>query len=138
MTANKYFIQISFALLFLVVLGGVLLFFNFSPTVYAANVTSIQSGNWSDSTTWSTGVVPVAGDAVTISAGKIVVYDVVDSQISGMTIEAGAKLAFDPQKTTVLKTDKNILVYCKHLIGSVILFPMEIIMRKHAFKLILL
>ena len=110
MTANKYFIQISFALLFLVVLGGVLLFFNFPPTVYAANVTSIQSGNWSDSTTWSTGVVPVAGDAVTISAGKIVVYDVVDSQISGMTIEAGAKLAFDPQKTTVLKTDKNILV----------------------------
>lgn len=39
--------------------------------------TSVQSGDWSDTTTWDAGTVPGAGDTVKIASGHTVVYDAV-------------------------------------------------------------
>src|SRR5690242_2577210 len=41
-----------------------------------AALSAARGGNWSDASTWSGGVVPKAGDSVTIGAGMIVVLDV--------------------------------------------------------------
>src|SRR5262249_25803051 len=40
-------------------------------------VASARSGTWSDPTTWSTGVVPGAGDVVSVEPGTTVTYDAV-------------------------------------------------------------
>lgn len=48
-----------------------------------AGVFSAESGAWSNSSTWSTGRVPGAGDAVLVSAGTTVSYD----QISDAALE---------------------------------------------------
>ncbi|MDL2322104.1 G8 domain-containing protein, partial [Desulfosarcina sp. OttesenSCG-928-B08] len=41
-----------------------------------ATITSIQSGDWSDSTTWDGGIVPVSTDNIVVSAGHTVVMNV--------------------------------------------------------------
>ena len=46
-----------------------------SQTMFAANVTSIQSGNWSNPQIWSGGAIPGASDNVLVDSGHVVQYD---------------------------------------------------------------
>ena len=76
----------------------------------AADTRSVQSGDWSDPATWSTGQPPGASDAVTISAGTVVTYDLASARVAGVTVEQNATLAFDPDIDATLETDENVLV----------------------------
>src|SRR2546430_15629305 len=58
-----------------------------SPAATAAKATK-----WSDAATWPNRKVPVAGDKVTIDAGKEVVLDVNTPELGGVTVNG--KLSF--------------------------------------------
>jgi hypothetical protein len=65
---------------------------NFS---YGTSFTSIGSGNWSDSSTWSAGRVPADGDVVAISSSHLVIYDVNSiARIKSLGIRPNGKLKF--------------------------------------------
>ncbi len=49
-----------------------MLFLSVSLISYAATVTSAQTGNWNDGTTWDTGTVPASGDDVVIADNHVV------------------------------------------------------------------
>ncbi|HRN93077.1 MAG TPA: G8 domain-containing protein, partial [Ferruginibacter sp.] len=59
-------------------------------TTAPGNVTSIQSGNWSDVNTWSSGQVPSSSDDVTISDGHTVTQDVTTAEAYSLTVGSGA------------------------------------------------
>jgi len=59
---------------------------------YAANRTSLSSGNWSDKAIWSGNKVPANGDNVFIDPDHIVVMDVNSPDINDFTIRAGGIL----------------------------------------------
>ncbi|MCE9673996.1 G8 domain-containing protein [Myxococcus stipitatus] len=71
---------------------------------------SVQSGQWSDSGTWSAGRVPGAGDTVTISTGHTVVFQVDSPTLAGATIETGAALTFDPGVSAALHSTGSVVV----------------------------
>ncbi len=47
----------------------------FALTDRAADITAVQSGNWSDTNVWDSGTVPGAGDDVDIPSGINVIVD---------------------------------------------------------------
>ena len=49
-----------------------------------ATITSAQSGNWSATTTWVGGALPVDGDSVVIASGHAVLLDVDQSAFTGL------------------------------------------------------
>jgi hypothetical protein len=60
------------------------------------SVTSIASGAWSDSKTWSTGRVPAANDKVKIAAGHIVTFDTVsDARLDCIEVDGALRFATD-------------------------------------------
>src|SRR5688572_28894536 len=59
--------------------------------------------NWSDPATWPNGKVPVAGDTVTIAAGKEVVLDVSPPALGGLSIDG--KLSFANNRDLELTTE---------------------------------
>ena len=69
-----------------------------SPAAPAAKAT-----NWSDPATWPNRKVPVAGDKVTIDAGKEAVLDVNTPPLNGLTIDG--KLSFANNKDVELTTE---------------------------------
>src|SRR5690349_9267132 len=69
-----------------------------SPAAPAAKATK-----WSDSATWPNRTVPVAGDKVTIDAGKEVVLDVNTPPLNGLTING--KLSFANNQDVELTTE---------------------------------
>src|SRR5579863_4070845 len=69
-----------------------------SPAAPAAKATK-----WSDPATWPNGKAPVAGDKVTIDAGKEVVLDVNTPPLNGLTING--KLSFANNKDVELITE---------------------------------
>jgi hypothetical protein len=70
--------------------------FNFAS---AATYTSVASGNWSSSSTWSPAAVPTSADVVIISGGTTVTVDVSNAVCSSLTIgdnnKATATLSFN-------------------------------------------
>src|SRR5690606_38829252 len=61
-------------------------------TIGAQAQEAVKDGLWSDSSTWSGGDVPQAGDIVTIGAGLDVVLDVSPPDLNGVEVEG--KLSF--------------------------------------------
>lgn len=78
-------------------------------TQLTGTITSTKSGNWSDPTTWG-GRVPVATDTPLIASGHTVVYDVTTATLSGVNVNNGGTLSFDPSKTTTLQSNRNIII----------------------------
>src|SRR5688572_2184774 len=62
-----------------------------------------KATRWSDAATWPDRKVPVAGDKVTIAAGKDVVLDVSPPALGGLTIDG--KLSFANNKDLELTTE---------------------------------
>ena len=68
------------------------------PTVSAA-----RSGAWSDPATWSHGMVPAAGDVVSIADGVTVRYDAVsDARLDAVVLHDGGQLLFRTDADTRL------------------------------------
>src|SRR5215468_1662213 len=65
--------------------------------------TAAKATKWSDAATWPNRKVPVAGDKVTIDAGKEVVLDVSTPPLNGVTIDG--KLSFANNKDVELTTE---------------------------------
>src|SRR5262250_1007871 len=74
-------------------------------TIQAQNsgATAAKAKKWSDPATWPNRKVPVAGDKVTIDAGKEVVLDVNTPPLNGLTING--KLSFANNKDVELTTE---------------------------------
>ncbi len=78
-----------------------------SLSAYAADVTSLLSGNWSDPTIWSNGVVPTAVDNVTINDTHIITLDAVDAAVNNLTVGNGTSGSFLSSKTMAGKITIN-------------------------------
>ena len=68
-----------------------------------SGATAAKATKWSDPATWPNRKVPVAGDKVTIDAGKEVVLDVNTPPLNGLTING--KLSFANNKDLELTTE---------------------------------
>ncbi|HTE24830.1 PKD domain-containing protein [Flavitalea sp.] len=81
-----------------------------SVTQLFGTIASVKSGNWSDPSTWG-GRTPGEGDTPVISAGHSVTHDQERSIVSGVNVNSGGTLQFDPNKSTSLLSSRNIVVY---------------------------
>src|SRR5690606_34479335 len=84
------------------------------PLLAAAFVTfnaqaqeAVKEGLWSDSSIWSGGDVPQAGDIVTIGEGTDVVLDVSPPDLSGVNVKG--KLSFSNDSDLTLTTEWIVL-----------------------------
>jgi hypothetical protein len=75
-----------------------------------ATRTSSQSGNWSSTSTWGGAAVPANGDAVIISTGHDVVFDVDQSGFANglLSLQIDGILRFKVDAVTYLKMNGNI------------------------------
>ncbi|QBZ98924.1 T9SS type A sorting domain-containing protein [Flavobacterium sangjuense] len=69
-------------------------------------VTSVQSGNFNDASTWSSNSVPTCADTVTILSGHTITVNSVSS-VAGVNINAGAILISDSSSLTVGCSNNN-------------------------------
>src|SRR5579871_3019002 len=69
----------------------------------SSGATAANAAKWSDPATWPNRKVPVAGDKVTIDAGKEVVLDVNSPPLNGLTING--KLSFANNQDVELTTE---------------------------------
>ena len=68
-------------------------------SAYPAEITTLLSGNWSDPTVWSAGVVPTASDNVTINDTHLITLDVADAAVNNLTVGNGISGSFLTSKT---------------------------------------
>jgi hypothetical protein len=72
-------------------------------------VRNVRTGVWSDPSTWSGGKLPLAGEpAARVAGTTVTVTGAV--QAAGVTVEAGGRLAFDPNASAELTSSRNIVV----------------------------
>jgi cell migration-inducing and hyaluronan-binding protein len=84
-------------------------------TVNAVAGEAVKGGMWSDSSTWSGGAVPKAGDVVTIGEGMDVVLDVSPPALNG--VDVSGKLSFSNNADIDLTTEW-IMLHGELAIGS--------------------
>ncbi|MFQ6027451.1 MAG: G8 domain-containing protein, partial [Dehalococcoidia bacterium] len=75
----------------------------------AGTISSAQSGNWSEASTWTGGTVPRAGDNVTINTGHTVNYNILSNNVHGELVVSGT-LRFSRTTDTRLKLSGNIRI----------------------------
>ena len=73
---------------------------DFSQDLSRPNVQTVQSGRWSDASTWSDGQIPTSNHVVRILQAHTVTID--DQSAAAYTISVDGKLAFNPNVTTAL------------------------------------
>jgi len=78
-----------------------------SPAAVAASK-SVRSGAWSDPDTWG-GRLPGDGNVV-IAGDTRVRLDLPTTQVAGLTVEPGATLVFDPDRSATLESTANVIV----------------------------
>ena len=66
-------------------------------TVSAQAQEAVKGGSWSDSSTWSGGAVPRAGDVVTIGEGMDVILDVSPPALNGINLDGTLTFADDEE-----------------------------------------
>jgi hypothetical protein len=71
-------------------------------------ITAIASGNWSATTTWSTGVIPIATDNVTIPGGITVTEDV--SSAVAYSLNISGSLLYTATTTRLLTVGTNVII----------------------------
>jgi hypothetical protein len=91
-------------------LGVVVSLAAFAAPVSGEALHSVKSGNWSDATVWNAGRLPAGGDAITISTGHAVTFQVSSPNVTGVTIESGATLTFDPNVSATLHSTGSVIV----------------------------
>jgi len=101
------YIGIISCVTFAVLLAGGFLYLG--GIAHGASISSVQSGNWSDSAVWSSGQVPATGDTVSIQSGDVVVYNIVSNDVLG-DVSINGTLKFSRTENTRLKTSGNIFV----------------------------
>lgn len=72
-------------------------------------IVSVKTGNWSDATTWSTGTVPTANDAVNINTGHIVTLDA-DGNCAALTINGTLTANVHTLNVGISSTNNNALI----------------------------
>jgi hypothetical protein len=105
--SRQTLVIVSVALGLVLVAAGLVLVIpstNAAPALH-----SVGSGAWSDPSTWSGGRVPGAGDPATIGSGTTVTVTG-QTQVAGVTVQAGGRLAFDPDASATLASTRNIVV----------------------------
>ncbi len=65
----------------------------FSAFTFAATVTSVQTGNWSNGSTWDSGTPPTSSDDVVIANGHVVTIDG-NYTVLSVTVNSGGTLRF--------------------------------------------
>jgi chitodextrinase len=76
----------------------------------SSQVTTTKSGNWNDGSVWSTGVAPLEGELLRIRQGHTVTIADETPVFSGVFVEQGATLEFNPSQSATLETSANIVV----------------------------
>ena len=84
--------RVSLPPLWAAILVGVTLAISFPSELHAAAISAGATGNWSDTGTWSGGVVPASGDTVTIGSGYTVSLPSGSAASANMTIDSGGNL----------------------------------------------
>ena len=86
-----------------------------------AQITSVASGTWNSSTTWSGGVVPSAVTNVTIAAGNVVTLDIDSAKCNNLSLTgSGAKLRF-----SIDGTISGLTIFGNLTVGTGSLFRVE-------------
>ncbi|MEX0763050.1 MAG: DNRLRE domain-containing protein [Dehalococcoidia bacterium] len=78
-----------------------------AASVTGADVVTVADGDWSDTSTWSTGDVPQAGQSVEVAAGHVVTFDA-DAVVQRLDIFGVLK--FSRTTSTRLESRGNIIV----------------------------
>ena len=78
------------------------------------DASAVKGGRWSDTSTWSGGAVPKAGDIVTIGAGLDVVLDVSPPALHGLNLNG--KLSFADNRDLELTSETTFFYHLMALI----------------------
>ncbi len=79
---------------------------NYNYTVGAVVWTSVKSGNWSDPTLWSPGIIPTANATVTIASDHSVTLDT-NTSVASLTIQNNATLTTSDGNTRTITLPNN-------------------------------
>lgn len=73
-------------------------------------ITSVQSGNWADASTWSNNAIPTCNDVMTLLSGHTITVDATSSA-AGVNIDNGATLICNSNDLTIGCTNNNATLF---------------------------